>query len=138
MYFEKCIYLENNPKFKHHSLLSSVQYQEMSCQKSNFGKFSPKGKQGRSEKKFRCIFHYGSCCCPHDSNMLEFKKRNNTEREHENKCIYRFLQTNTMSSAAVLSRDTRRQIDALNLSTEREALMVEFAALNSCVHTSYL
>lgn len=32
IYIHIYIYLENNPKFKHHSLLSSAQYQEMSHQ----------------------------------------------------------------------------------------------------------
>lgn len=46
----------------------------------------------------------------------------------------RFPQTNTMSPAAILSRD-RGNRNVLSLVAEREAVTVEFAAFNSYVHT---
>lgn len=104
---------------------------------SNFGKFAPEGKQGQSEKKLKHVLHYSVHCCQCGSNMLQFKKRNIKERDHENKCLEEFLLTNTVSPAASPSRDTGTWTDALNLSTEREGLTVKSADLSSCVH-SYL
>lgn len=108
-------------------LLNSAQYQEMSCQESLILEcFHPRGKQGQSAKKHKCVFYSRVHCCQHDSIMLG-PKECHREREHANNCIQGFLQTNTMSLAALLSREPRRQIDTPNLGLEEEALTIELA-----------
>lgn len=106
-------------------LLNSVQYQEMSHQDSLILEcFHPRGKQGQSAKKHKCVFYSHVHCCQHDSIMLGPKEWHR-EREHANNCIQGFLQTNTMSLAALFSREPRRQIDTPNLGVEEEALTME-------------
>lgn len=108
-------------------LLNSAQYQEMSCQESLILEcFYPRGKQGQSAKKHKCVFYSRVHCCQHDSIMLG-PKECHREREHANNCIQGFLQNNTMSLAALLSREPRRQIDTPNLGLEEEALTIELA-----------
>lgn len=103
--------------------LSSIS-RNVTPRESNFRMFPSQGEAGPVCKEAQMCFlllcvHY----CQHDSIMLGPKEWHR-EREHANNCIQGFLQTNTMSLAALLSREPRRQIDTPNLGLE-EALTVE-------------
>lgn len=104
--------------------LSSISRNVMP-RESNFRMFYPRGKQGQSAKKHKCVFYSRDHCCQHDSIVLGPKEWHR-EREHANNCIQGFFfQTNTMSLAALFSREPRRQIDTPNLGLEEEALTME-------------
>lgn len=79
----------------------------MSCQESLILEpFHPRGKQGQSAKKHQCVFCPGVHCCRHDSSMLGSKEWNR-ERDHANNCIQGFVQTSTVSLAALLSGEAK-------------------------------
>lgn len=123
---KSCAYLENNESSNFIlTELSSISRNVMP-RESNFRMFPSRGKQGQSAKKHKCVFYSRVHCCQHDSIMLG-PKECHREREHANNCIQGFLQNNTMSLAALLSREPRRQIDTPNLGLEEEALTIEMA-----------
>lgn len=134
VYCEKYIYLESNPKFKHHSLLSSVQYQEMSQQESLIlESFHLRGKGvvlKRSLGAFSTIVFATANMTATCWNL----RRGITQKENMRTDASKGFFKPTQRHQQLFSLRTQGDRHALNLHTEREALMTELVSLNSCIH----
>lgn len=135
VYFEKCVHIENNPKFKHHSLLSSVQYQEMSRQESLIlESFHPRGN---SVGLKRSSMHFPLECSllPALTATCWNIRRGIAQKENtRTKAAKGFLKP-TLCHQQWVSLGTQGD-RCLIPGPGREARTVASAALNACVHTS--